>query len=49
VSVISVEQSMPYGLTEKAVDAARRIRFKPAEKDGGGGAQLATVEYDFAP
>jgi TonB family protein len=49
VSVISVERAMPYGLTEKAVEAARRIRFTPAEKDGRAVAQLATVEYDFAP
>jgi TonB family protein len=49
VSVISVEQSMPYGLTEKAVEAARRIRFTPAELNGSVVTQLATVEYDFAP
>ena len=26
--------SLPYGLTEKAIEAARKIQFKPAKKNG---------------
>ena len=49
VSLLSVEQSMPYGLTEKAIKAARRIKFTPAEIDGRAVSQLATLVYDFKP
>ncbi|MFY9555774.1 MAG: energy transducer TonB [Blastocatellia bacterium] len=31
---ISVIQGLPYGLSERAIEAARRIKFKPAMKDG---------------
>ena len=47
VSVISVEERLPHGLTEKAVAAARLIKFKPATLKGRAVSQLATVEYSF--
>ena len=34
VTNIEVIQGLPYGLTEKAVESTRGIKFKPAEKDG---------------
>jgi len=34
VTNIEVVQSVPYGLTENAIEATRRIKFKPAEKEG---------------
>lgn len=36
------------GLTEKAIDAARRIEFEPAVKDGRPVSQYVTVEYEFS-
>lgn len=48
-SFLSVEQSLPYGLTEKAIEAAQRIKFTPAEKDGRAVTQSATIEYEFKP
>jgi TonB family protein len=47
VAVVSVEAGMPYGLTEKAVEAARRIKFKPARLKGRAVTQLVNVEYTF--
>lgn len=35
------------GLTEMAVDAARRIKFTPAMKDGRPVSQYVTMEYNF--
>jgi len=49
VSIASVEQSLPDGLTLKAMEAARRIKFTPAEKDGRAVTQLTTIEYVFKP
>ncbi len=34
VTNIEVVQGLPDGLTENAVESTRRIKFKPAEKDG---------------
>lgn len=38
---------LPDGLTEKAMEAARRIQFTPAEKDGRRVSQYATINYNF--
>jgi outer membrane biosynthesis protein TonB len=38
---------LPDGLTEKAIEAARRISFTPAEKDGRKVSQYVTIEYNF--
>ncbi|MBA3323229.1 MAG: energy transducer TonB, partial [Pyrinomonadaceae bacterium] len=35
------------GLTEKAIEAARRITFTPAEKDGRPVSQYITLVYNF--
>jgi outer membrane biosynthesis protein TonB len=34
-------------LTEKAIAAARQIRFQPAQKDGRAVSQWITIEYNF--
>ena len=34
VTTISVVSGLPHGLTEKAIAAARKIKFIPAMKDG---------------
>lgn len=44
---IAVVRSLPDGLTEMAVNAARKIRFKPAVKDGHAVSQYVTLEYNF--
>jgi TonB family protein len=49
VSMMSVVQGLPDGLTEKAVEAAQRIKFTPAELNGRAVSQFATIEYDFKP
>lgn len=47
VSGISVIKGLPDGLTEKAISAARQIRFNPAEKDGRTVSQYIVLEYNF--
>ena len=47
VTGISVVKGLPDGLTEKAIAAARQIRFTPAEKDGHTVSQYVTLEYNF--
>ena len=45
VTDIKVVEGLPYGVTEKAIDAARSIHFQPAEIDG---LQVSeTVEFDY--
>lgn len=39
--------TLPDGLTEQAVEAARGIEFTPALKDGRPVSQYVTVEYNF--
>jgi TonB family protein len=38
---------LPDGLTEKAIEAASRIKFTPAEKDGHKVSQYSTIVYNF--
>jgi outer membrane biosynthesis protein TonB len=40
-------QALPYGLTTRAVRAARQIRFTPAEKDGKPVSMYIQLEYNF--
>ncbi|HEX5707486.1 MAG TPA: TonB family protein [Pyrinomonadaceae bacterium] len=47
VTCILPTKTLGYGLTEKAVRAARRIKFTPAQKDGRAVSQWLTVEYAF--
>jgi protein TonB len=47
VSSISPVSRLPNGLTEKAIEAARRIRFTPAQKDGRNVSQWIVLQYDF--
>lgn len=47
VTDIHVLQALPDGLTERAVAAARRIEFTPAEKDGRRVATHLRLEYNF--
>ena len=45
-NIVAVSR-LPDGLTEKAIAAARQIRFTPAEKDGRKVSQYATIQYNF--
>lgn len=47
VQNISVIKGLPDGLTEKAIAAARNIRFRPAQKDGRNVSQYIVLEYNF--
>lgn len=47
VKNMQVVKGLPDGLTEKAIEAAREIKFTPAQKDGRVVSQWATVEYNF--
>ena len=44
---IRVLKGRPEGLTEKAIQAARRIKFTPAIKDGKPVSQFVQIEYNF--
>jgi TonB family protein len=47
ITNIRVVQGLPYGLTEKAVEAARKIKFVPATKDGKNVSMWMQLEYSF--
>ena len=44
---IIVVSGLPYGLTEKAIEAARKIKFIPATKDGKNVSMWMQLEYNF--
>jgi protein TonB len=47
VTNIRAVQSLPFGLTERAIAAARLIRFRPATKDGRPVNVYMQLEYNF--
>jgi TonB family protein len=47
VTNISVVKGLPDGLTEKAIAAARKIKFRPAQKEGRAVSMYVTLEYNF--
>ena len=47
VTNIRTVSGLPNGLTEKAMAAARQIRFAPATKDGHAVSQYIQIEYNF--
>ena len=47
VTNIRAVSGLPYGLTERAIAAARQIRFSPAMKDGRAVSQHIQIEYNF--
>ncbi len=48
VTNIEVVQKLPYGLTEKALESTRGIKFQPAEKDGEVVSQRFRRECSFS-
>jgi TonB family protein len=47
VTSIRAVSGLPYGLTERAIAAARQIRFTPAMKDGRAVSMYIQLEYNF--
>lgn len=47
VTDISVLKGLPDGLTERAIEAARRVRFLPAQRNGRNVSQWTVIEYNF--
>ena len=47
VTNIQVLVGLPYGMTERAIDAARGIKFVPATKDGNPVSMWMQLEYIF--
>jgi TonB family protein len=47
VTGIKTVSGLPYGLTEKAIAAARQIKFIPAQKDGHPVSMYFQLEYNF--
>ncbi|MGH9966391.1 MAG: energy transducer TonB [Pyrinomonadaceae bacterium] len=47
VTQIRAVSGLPYGLTERAIAAARQIRFTPATKDGRAVSMYIQLEYNF--
>jgi TonB family protein len=44
---IKVINPLPYGLTDSAIKAVRKVKFKPAAKDGRPVSQRTKFEYHF--
>lgn len=47
VGAVTVIKGLPYGLTERAIAAARQIRFQPATVNGVPVSRTVTYEYTF--
>ena len=47
VTNITILKSLPYGLNQKALEAAQQIKFDPAMKDGKAVSQWVEIEYEF--
>ena len=47
VTGIRAVSGLPFGLTERAIAAARQIKFTPAQKDGRAVSQYIQIEYNF--
>jgi TonB family protein len=47
ITDVKVIRGLPDGLTEKAIEAAKRIRFNPAVKAGTPVSVRGTLEFTF--
>jgi TonB family protein len=47
VTNVRIVSGLPFGLSEKALEAARQIRFIPAIKDGHFASMYIQLEYNF--
>jgi TonB family protein len=49
VTNIHIVAGLPYGLTDRAIEAAKKIKFIPATKDGQPVSMWMQLEYHFSP
>lgn len=47
ITGFAILRRLPHGLTDQALDAARKIRFLPAQKDGHPVSMAVQLEYNF--
>jgi len=47
ITDVQIIESLPFGMTEKAIEAARQMKFEPAEKDGRRVSEVIRLEYNF--
>ncbi len=47
IKQIKIEKSLEFGLVEKTIEAARRIRFLPQEADGKPQEVVKSIQYNF--
>jgi TonB family protein len=47
ISGVRVTSGLPYGLTESAIDAVKKVRFEPAIKNGEPADVRGTIEFTF--
>ncbi|MBA2731430.1 MAG: energy transducer TonB [Acidobacteria bacterium] len=48
VTNITTVSGLPHGLTERAMEAAKKIKFSPATKNGRPVSQYIQIEYNFS-
>jgi hypothetical protein len=48
IGAVTAVESLPFGLTQKAIDAAKRITFEPRRIDGVGQSVTRLMEYSFS-
>ena len=47
IGEVEVLKELPDGLTEKAIDAARKIKFEPREDNGVKKSVIRSISYSF--
>jgi TonB family protein len=47
VEVLGALNELPHGLTQRAIEAAKQIRFIPAQRNGRNVSQETVVQYNF--
>jgi len=47
VTHLLIVEALPYGLTERAIAAAKKIKFVPATRDGKPVSMWMQLEYNF--
>lgn len=47
VTDIQIVKGLPFGLTESAMNAVKKVKFEPAQKDGEAVSQTMQFEYGF--
>jgi hypothetical protein len=45
---ITVIEGLPFGMTERVIEVARRIKFEPAERNGHRVSEKTQLEYNFS-